>query len=198
MPAPNGQCAKRMEALEHDRCSKSRALNQRWGGFSLGVSHCCASVFYLLVQIKVTKTKDTLSCADATHRCPARLRPQAGQPETRRATRDSDIRLSYPLAASTARRCAQGNLIQAARALLCRFRHPPDPTKTEPQAKKTGLSADVTLAMGLASVFEPVARRRRHGVATGVRRTAPVRTACLRIAKAIRVLYASRRRCVSE
>ena len=55
----------------------SRArLNQRWGEFSLGVSRCCASVFYLLVQIKVTKTKDTLSCADATHRCPARLRPK--------------------------------------------------------------------------------------------------------------------------
>ena len=30
----------------------------------------------MLVQIKVTKTKDTLSCADATHRCPARLRPK--------------------------------------------------------------------------------------------------------------------------
>ena len=62
-----------------------------------------------------TKTKDTPSCADATHRCPARLRPKAGQPETRRATRDSDIRLSDPLSASTARRCAKGPQYSQAR-----------------------------------------------------------------------------------
>ena len=42
----------------------------------LGVSRCCASDFYLLAQIKVAKTKGTLSCADASHRFPARLRPK--------------------------------------------------------------------------------------------------------------------------
>ena len=46
------------------------------GELRLGVSHCSASHFYLLAQIKVTKTKGTLSCADASHRCPARLRPK--------------------------------------------------------------------------------------------------------------------------
>ena len=66
------------------------------------------------------------------------------------------------------------------------------------RSRKLHGSSQVTNAVGLAFVFGPVARRRRHGAATGVRRTAPVRTACLRIAKAIRVLYASRRRCVSE
>ena len=63
----------------------------------------------MLVQIKGTKTKDTLSCAEATHRCPARLRPQAGQPETRCAQTSGRL---DPLAARAARRCAQGGLIQ--------------------------------------------------------------------------------------
>ena len=38
---------------------------------------------------------------------------ERGQPETRRAARDSNIRLSFSLSASTARRYAQGDPIQA-------------------------------------------------------------------------------------
>ena len=63
---------------------------------------------------------------------------ERGQPETRHATRDSDIRLSFSLSASTARRCAQGDPIQASslslaqgRALLCRLRLMPNPTRTK-------------------------------------------------------------------
>ncbi|WP_232226058.1 hypothetical protein, partial [Salinisphaera hydrothermalis] len=41
--------------------------------------------------------------------------------------------------------------------------------------------------------LSPVVRRRRGVVPAGVRRTAPVRPACLSIAKAMRVLGASRR-----
>ena len=40
------------------------------GEFWLGVSRCCASDFHLLVQMKVTKAKDTLSGVGATRRYP--------------------------------------------------------------------------------------------------------------------------------
>ena len=43
---------------------------------------------------------------------PCAAAAERGQPETRRAARASNIRLSFSLSASTARRCAQGDRIQ--------------------------------------------------------------------------------------
>ena len=128
---------------------------------------------------------------------------ERGQPETRRAARDSNIRLSFSLSASTARRRAQGDPIQASSLSLAQgharsYRIRQSLIRWNGAARRVLVRQTKILALCLTAVFGPVARRRRHGVATGVRRTAPVRTACLRIAKAIRVLYASRRRCVSE
>ena len=163
-------------------------------------SHCSASHFYLLAQIKVTKTKGTLSCADATHRCPARLRPQAGQPETRRAARDSDIRLSYPLAASTARRCAQGDPIQAGSLSLAQGRACCVGLgfslirRERSRWVRSGSVGALVSVVGRVSVFVPrcAATETRSGEGFPAHCAGAAR--CLSIAKAMRVFAASLRR----
>jgi hypothetical protein len=108
--------------------------------------------------------------AGVSRRCCASMRCAAlaerGQPETRRAAHDSDIRPSFSLLASTARRYAQGN------------------------EYRQGDRDDSWLVY----VLGPVAQRRRRAAAEGVRCTASVWPVCLRAAKAARVLAASLRR----
>ena len=82
------------------------------GEFLLGVSRCCATHFLLLVQKKVSKGKGHPVLRRRFAPMPCAAAAERGQPETRRAARDSDIRLSFSLSASTARRCAQGDRIQ--------------------------------------------------------------------------------------
>lgn len=127
------------------------------------------------------------------HRCstsaPCAAPAQCGPLETRRAARDSDIRSSLSLGASAARCCAprDRNTARARRNRSCN--KPIDATRVSGPCRTMG---------GPVCIPVSLVRRRRDGASAGIRRIAPVRPACLSIAKAIQVLSVFRRRFVLE
>ena len=125
---------------------------------------------------------------------------ERGQPETRRAARDSDIRLSFSLSASTARRCAQGDPIQASSLLLAQGRACCVGLgvrlirRERSRRVRSGSVGVLVSVVGLAFVFGPrcAATETRSGEGCPAHCAGAAR--CLSIAKAMRVFAASLRR----